>query len=264
VVLSVPQLAAVSARGSISQTEMLTNRLWGGLQVVGGVLEMAGAAALCVLPEPTMASKAGCIVFGVHGSDTAAAGLRQVWTARDTATLTQRGTVKLAETMKASPDMANSIGLSLDMIVPFGFAGSIRAARVARVTMGRINLKMHEGKAGSRLGGHTILKHVGRTEAQLRQRLIDEPRRRMVSTFYDLNAAEWAISETIRKNAPMISAWTKAPIRDLDMTTDVGKNLGFAIVRSTGKRVEVQKVIVIMRHKTYNGMPYYFVTAYLE
>ena len=65
-----------------------------------------------------MASKAGCIVFGVHGSDTAAAGLRQVWTGRDTATLIQRGTTKLAEAMKASPDIANNIGLSLDIATP--------------------------------------------------------------------------------------------------------------------------------------------------
>ncbi|MGF6369206.1 hypothetical protein OKW40_001956 [Paraburkholderia sp. RAU6.4a] len=136
VVLSAPQLSAVLARHSISPTEMLSNRLWGGLQVVGGVLEMAGAAALCVLPEPTMASKAGCVVFGAHGSDTAAAGLRQVWTGRDTATLTQQGTAKLAEAMRVSPDMADQIGLSIDMAVPFGFAGSIKAARAASVKMG--------------------------------------------------------------------------------------------------------------------------------
>ncbi|MEX3809705.1 RNase A-like domain-containing protein [Paraburkholderia sp. BR13439] len=55
VVLSAPQLAAVLSRQSINPTEMLSNRLWGGLQVVGGVLEMVGAAALCVLPEPHVA-----------------------------------------------------------------------------------------------------------------------------------------------------------------------------------------------------------------
>ncbi|NUX98391.1 hypothetical protein G5S42_01255 [Paraburkholderia sp. JPY169] len=49
VVLSAPQLAAVLSRQSISQSEMLSNRLWGGLQVVGGVLEMVGAGALCAL-----------------------------------------------------------------------------------------------------------------------------------------------------------------------------------------------------------------------
>ena len=37
----------------------------------------------------------------------------QVWTGRDTVTLTQQGTTKLADAMKASPDMANCIGLSL-------------------------------------------------------------------------------------------------------------------------------------------------------
>jgi len=134
VVLSAPQLAAVLARRSISHSEMLSNQLWGGLQVVGGVLEMVGAAALCVLPEPTRASKAGGVVFGAQGSDTAAAGLRQVWTGRDTLTLTQVGTAKLAKAMNASTDMANSIGLSIDLAVPFGFSGSIKAARAASIT----------------------------------------------------------------------------------------------------------------------------------
>ncbi|MGF6657915.1 hypothetical protein OKW34_008505 [Paraburkholderia youngii] len=201
VVLSAPQLAAVLSRQSISQSEMLSNRLWGGLQVVGGVLEMVGAGSLCALPDPTMASKAGCVVFGVHGSDSAAAGLRQVWTGQDTATLTQRGTTKLAEAMQASPDMASNIGLSLDIAVPFGFAGSIRAARAARIAIGRINLDMHEAKAGSRIGGHTLLKHVGRTEAQLRERLVNEPQRKVVSSFTNRGTAELAISEVMSSNA---------------------------------------------------------------
>jgi hypothetical protein len=222
VVLSAPQLAAVLSRQSISHTEMLSNRLWGGLQLVGGLLEMVGAGALCVLPEPTMASKAGCIVFGAHGSDTAAAGLRQVWTGRDTATLTQQGTTKLAEAMKASPDMANNIGLSLDMVVPFGFGGSIKAARAARITMGRINLQMHEAKAlNPKLGGHTILKHVEKDEAWLRTRLEREPMRKVVSSFRSLEQAERAISEALQSDAARIRAWAQtAPLKS---TIDVTK-----------------------------------------
>jgi hypothetical protein len=77
VVMSAPQLAAALSGQSISRADMATNRLWGGLAVVGGVLEMAGAAALCVAPEPTGLSKLGCVAFGVHGSDTAAAGLHR-------------------------------------------------------------------------------------------------------------------------------------------------------------------------------------------
>jgi len=264
VVLSAPQLAAVLSRQSISQSEMLSNRLWGGLQVVGGVLEMVGATALCVLPEPTMASKAGCVIFGVHGSDTASAGLRQVWTGRDTATLTQQGTTKLAEAMKASPDMANRIGLSLDMAVPFGFAGSIRAVRAARITMGEINLMEHEAKAGSRIGGHTLEKHAGRTEAQLRERLRLEPNRKRVSSFTNLEQAERAISETVQTNATRIRAWAQSPRRVTETVTKVvSGDIGYGVTRETGKLTRMNKVFVTLKYETYNGMPYYILTAYV-
>ncbi|MCC8401171.1 hypothetical protein LJ655_04550 [Paraburkholderia sp. MMS20-SJTN17] len=265
VVLSAPQLAAVLTRQSISQTEMLSNRLWGGLRLVGGLLEMVGAGALCVMPEPTMASKAGCIVFGAHGSDTAAAGLRQVWTGRDTATLTQQGTAKLAEAMKASPDMANNIGLSLDMVVPFGFAGSIKAARVAGVTMGRIRLMDHEAKAGSRIGGHTFEKHVGRTEAQLLERLRLEPRRKRVSSFTNLERAEWAISEVMRIDTARIRNWAKSSGSGgpLTLIQRVAGDVGYGITRETGKLTRMNEVVVVLKYQTYNGIPYYILTAYV-
>ncbi|MGF6918175.1 RNase A-like domain-containing protein [Paraburkholderia sp. 40] len=266
VVLSAPQLAAVLSRQSISPTEMLSNRLWGGLQVVGGVLEMVGAAALCVLPEPTMASKAGCVVFGVHGSDTASAGVRQIWTGRDTATLTQQGTTKLAEAMKASPDMANNIGLSVDMIVPFGFAGSIKAARVASVTMGRINLQMHEAKAiNPRLGGHTILKHVEKDEAWLRERLEREPQKRVASSFHSLQVAELAISDVMNSNTLKIQSWVQSPRNRIPLTLvkKVSGDIGYGVTRKTNKLTKMNEVTVILKFQVYNNMPYYILTAHV-
>ncbi|MBB5504133.1 RNase A-like domain-containing protein [Paraburkholderia atlantica] len=264
VVLSAPQLAAILTRGSISQTEMLSNRLWGGLQVAAGVAEMVGAAALCVLPEPTMASKAGCVVFGVHGSDTAASGLRQILTGQDTATLTQQIATRLAESLKARPDLANQIGVSLDIAVPFGLIGSIKAARVARITIGRISLDAHEGEVGSRIGGHTILKHVGRTEAQLRERLRLEPNRRVVSSFRDLAAAEWAISRVMDSNTSRIRNWAQSnPRRDLVLYQDVGRKVGYGVIRATGEFKHMSTVQVVFRFEEYNGMPYYIFTSYL-
>ncbi|MGF6479454.1 RNase A-like domain-containing protein [Paraburkholderia sp. JPY419] len=263
-VLSAPQLAAILTRGSISQTEMLSNRLWGGLQVAAGVAEMVGAAALCALPEPTMASKAGCVMFGVHGSDTAASGLRQMLTGQNTATLTQQSATKLAESLKARPDLANQIGVSLDIAVPFGLIGSIRAARVARITMGRISLDAHEAKAGSRNGGHTILKHVGRTEAQLRERLRLESERRVVSSFRDLAAAEWAISKVMESNTSKIRNWAQSnPRRDLVLYQDVGRKVGYGIIRATGEFKHMSTIQVVFRFEEYNGMPYYIFTSYL-
>ncbi|MBN3804309.1 hypothetical protein GXB81_14795 [Paraburkholderia sp. Ac-20336] len=237
---------------------MLSNRLWGGLQVAAGVVEMIGASTPCVLPEPTMAGKAGCVVFGVHGSDTAAAGLRQVLTGLNIATLTQQSATKLAETLKARPDIANQIGLSLDIAVPFGFASSIKAARAARITIGRINLHAHEAKMGSSIGGHTILKHVERTEAQLRERLQLEPRRQVVSSFASLERAEWAISEVISANTTRIQTWAKTAVRNstLDLVKTVPGEIGYGITRSTGKLTSMNRVIVVLKYQVYNGMPY--------
>ncbi|MGF6371553.1 RNase A-like domain-containing protein [Paraburkholderia sp. 32] len=265
VVLSAPQMAAVLARQSITQTEMLSNRLWGGLQIVGGVLEMVGASALCVIPEPTMLTKAGCVVFGVHGSGTAAAGLRQVWTGQDTATLTQQGTTKLAEAMKASPDIANNIGLSLDMVVPFSFAGSIKAVRAARITMGEINLNMHEAKTLRGVGGHTLLKHVGKDEAWLRQRLKDEPRIKAATSFKDQKTAEKAISEVMMGETTRIRSWsqstTSAPLR---LTRHISGDVGYGVVRKTGQFAKGNKVLVVLKREIYNGMPYYVLTAFID
>jgi hypothetical protein len=168
--------------------------------------------------------------------------------------------------MKASPDMANNIGLSVDMIVPFGFAGSIKAARVASVTMGRINLQMHEAKTLRGIGGHTILKHVGRTEAQLRERLRLEPKREVVSSFVNIERAEWTISEVMRSNAARIQAWTQSSIRrvPLDLVTTIPGEIGYGITRETGRLTSMNRVIVILKYQTHNGMPYYILTAYVE
>jgi hypothetical protein len=264
VVLSAPQLAAVLSRQSISQAEMMSNRLWGGLQILGGVLEMAGASVLCVAPEPTGLSKLGCVTFGVHGADTAAAGIHQIWTGFDTATLTYQGASKLAEVMKAPPEMADHIGLSLDLGVSFGVAGMLKAARVSSVTMGRISLMQHEAMPGSRIGGHTIAKHVGRSEAELWARLAAEPRIKVASSFESLSVAEDAISMVMRSNTSRVKVWAASNASQMCLIQDVGSKVGYGVIRSTGEFVPLSKVKLFLRRGVHNGMPYFILTAYLD
>jgi hypothetical protein len=266
VVMSPVQLAAVVSNQSLDVTAMATNRLWGGLQLVGGVLEMMGAGVLCVMPEPTGASKLGCVAFGAHGVDTAAAGLRQVWTARDTETLTQQGVGKLAEAMRVSPEAAGRIGLSLDIAVPFGIAGMVKAARVSSVTLGRISLIRHEATmANPRLGGHTIARHVGRTEAQLRERLKLEPGIRIASSFSNVEMAEWSISYVMQRNASKVKAWVISGNDGsrLDLIEKVGRDVGYGVVRQTGEFQKLDRVFIVLKRERYNGMPYYILTSYL-
>lgn len=225
-----------------------------------------GAAALCVMPEPTMASKVGCIAFGLHGSDVAGTGLKQVWTGQDTRTLVQQGTTKLAEAMRVAPDLADNIGLSLDIAVPFGISGMLGAVRASSIQMGRINLAMHEAKPGSQLGGHTLLKHVGKTEAELRARLVAEPSKLRVSSFTNQQIAEWAISEVMRANTAQISSWVRSgsSSRMPPLRKHVGRSVGVVLARGAQKPVPGQTVVVLLKREQYNGMPYYILTAYVD
>lgn len=266
VVLSPVQMAAVLAGESLSQEATLSNRLWGGLSLVGGVLEMTGAAALCVLPEPTAMSKAGCIVFGVHGSDVAGTALKQIWTGQDTRTLVQQGTAKLAETMRVSPDLADNIGLSLDIAVPAGLSSVLGAVRATSIQLGRINLAMHEAKSYTKgPGGHTLLKHVGKTEAELRARLAAESARDTVSSFTNRHVAEWAVSEVMRLHATRIAGWARSnSFRPLPLKQNTGRSIGIVLDRGAQKAIPGKTAVVILKREQYNGMPYYVITSYVE
>ena len=164
VTLSPVQMAAILHGKTISEGETMSNRLWGGLGVVSGVVEMFGAGVLCVVPEPTMLSKAGCVVVGSHSLDTITASFKQVITGRQTST----ATAQLAEIA----------------------AG---AARVGAVYSGRIRLLDHEG---AKLG-HTIARHIGKTPEQLKARFLEPRAPAASSSFFNVRQAELVISEVL-------------------------------------------------------------------
>jgi hypothetical protein len=266
IVLSPVQLAAVLKDDSVSNDATLQNRMWGGLKLVGGVLEITGAGVLCVLPEPTLLTKAGCVLMGAHGGDTTGTALRQIWTGQDSQSLTQSGSAALARALGASAESANNIGLTVDIAVPFAAASIVGAARVATIRSGRISLIEHEALAVRGIGGHTIAKHVGRTEAQLRARLLAETKIPVASTFTNLQVAEAAISKTLRAHGTAIKSWaqTAGPNQRLDILHDLGTSVGFGVVRSSGSRLNMSKVFVVLKMQTYNGKPYYILTAFLK
>ena len=55
--ISPVQLAGVLDYHTVSEAEAFGNRLLGGLELALGTVELMGAAALCVVPEPTMLTK---------------------------------------------------------------------------------------------------------------------------------------------------------------------------------------------------------------
>jgi len=258
IVLTPVQLAAVLHGEQVHSQESAANRFWGAAKVVGGALELLGAGGLLAVPEPTMLTKAAGGVLGVHGLDTLQAGARQVWTGDNTKTLTQQGGEAIAYELGADKSTAETTGTVVDIVVPLIVASIVVAARIAAVRAGRLVLAEEEAA-----GGHTIARHVARTEAQLRARLAAQTGITAASSFSDIKAAETVISDALKAYGPQIRAWSAAGrLGQFKRTYDAGKVIGYGVVRATGNMTNMQKVLFILRPTTQNGKLYYLLTAF--
>ena len=268
IALTPVQMAAVLGGEEVPESASLSNRLWGTLGLVGGVVELVGAGVLCLAPEPTMVTKAGCVVLGVHGFDTLATSGRQVWTGTPQRTVTAVTASSAAEALGASRETADGIGLAVDVAVPLAVAAGLGAARIIAVTRGgRIRLVEHEAAAGSRLGGHTMARHVGQTDAQLlaRVRTATRPGPKAVSTFADLATAERAITETLRVNAAAVRAWSRgaaAGSKSPELEHVLGYVVGRGVQFGSTAVNDLSGVRIILKMESYNGKPFYILTAY--
>lgn len=263
VALTPVQLAAVLQGEDLSESDMLSNRIWGGVNVVFGVFELIGAGALLLAPEPTMATKVGGAALGVHGTDTFQSGLRQAWSGRTEQSYTHKSAAALAIALGADEDTAHKIGTGIDVAVPLVVTAGVGAARILAIRGGRIALVEHEAVAGARTGGHTIARHVGKTEAELRARLAAE-RIPVASTFKTLAQAERVLYQALRQNRRTVEGWAKtAQVNDKLVINYVGSEvIGEGVVRATGALTQFTKARIVLKMGTYGGKPYYILTAF--
>jgi hypothetical protein len=134
---------------------------------------------------------------------------------------------------------------------------------VASITAGRIYLVQHEAKYLKGPGGHTIAKHVGKTEEELRARLVRERHLISASSFTDLRAAEKAISDMLSANRSRIMSWSSTGDPRLELRQSFSRPLGKVLMRKSGKLDEARTVTVVLRNEEYNEMPYYILTAFV-
>lgn len=257
-VLTPLQLAAIFNQETIEAGGSLKDRLWGAATAVGGALELVGAGALLLAPEPTTLTKVAGTALGAHGIDTATTGIRQVFSGRPETTLTANTAKSAATALGVDEKNAALIGLSVDIAVPL-LLGLVGAARVLAIRRGAISLAAEEAA-----GGHTIARHVGRSEAQLRARLVAETRIRAATTFRSLSEAEEVVAKALRANKEAITAWSKTAATNArqTITYDAGKRIGFGVVRSTNAVQEMTRVAVVIQKVESNGRLYFVLTAY--
>jgi len=267
VVLSPGQFAAALSGGTLDGGPDGWTRFWGGTKLLFGGIEALGAGALLLAPEPTMLTKVGGAALGAHGCDTMQSGSRQLWTGHETTTLTSEGTAALAAALGVDEATAGKIGEGIDLAVPVTLTFGLGAARVATIRSGRIVLAEHEAAALRGVGGHTIARHIGQTDAQLLARLGSNTRITAASTFASVREAEAAVTSVFQANTVAISAWarTAAPNARQAFSTVAGSGgVGRVMVRSATMSVPGRTIRRVLKKEVYQGKLYYILTAFPE
>jgi len=264
IAMSPVQLAAVLSDKSVTESETMSNRLLGGLDLLMGSLELAGATALCMAPEPTGLTKAACIVVGAHSMDSINTAANRVLTGQNIRTATYQTAVALAKQFGADDKTAWNIGLTVDVGVPAAFGLSVGASRIVYVRAGTFKISEHEAVQYVKAGGHTVAKHVAIPDQELLARLARSPQMQSVSSYYSVQQAEKAISSALKANRIKIIYWANsgAGAKPLELVYRTGSAVGYGFRQGKNVKETSTAVRVVLLKQTYNGKPYYVLTSY--
>ena len=133
-----------------------------------------------------------------------------------------------------------------------------RAKRVAMQPSERYDLGRDEAR-----GGHTLDRHVGKSDAELRARLESESIS-ADSTYADRATAEMAVAAAVRENSGKIDRWQHRPggHSNLVLDYDSASPLGTSIHRGDTQSFACSHAVAIL--KWLSPSEYYVLTSYPE
>ncbi|MGO9087345.1 MAG: RNase A-like domain-containing protein [Candidatus Sulfotelmatobacter sp.] len=115
-------------------------------------------------------------------------------------------------------------------------------------------------------GGHTLRKHVGRTDAELRERLEREREISAASTWNDRTSAESAVGAAIAEQSGKISRWLARqsghPNLVLDYDRDSSHPFGSTLRRGEDRVQPCSHALIVLKWDGPNS--YHVLTAYPE
>jgi len=113
-------------------------------------------------------------------------------------------------------------------------------------------------------GGHTLERHVGKTESQLAQRLAKETRISGASSFTYRSVAESAIAEAMDRNQSAIDSWMKKRANRYTIDYDANRIIGITLRRRASKATQTSRFRIVLQRSTKLSPGYFILTAYPE
>ena len=124
---------------------------------------------------------------------------------------------------------------------------------------GRYDLERDEER-----GGHTVKKHVGRTDRQLKERLEHERNISAASTWTDLDTAETTVAAGLRAERGRIENWMRRgyPRANLALHYDAGRIIGRSLRRGDSNTADCTASVIVLRADGPDS--FYVLTTYPE
>jgi hypothetical protein len=137
-----------------------------------------------------------------------------------------------------------------------------RAAAASRSASG----PSHDLSDDEAAGGHTLKKHVGRTDEQLQQRLSRERNISAASTYTDRQTAEAVVGTVLQQQQPKIQRWLERqgghPNLVLDYDGDPAHPIGRTLRRGESQTEPCPDAVVLLKFVDQDR--YYVLTTYPE
>jgi Bacterial CdiA-CT RNAse A domain len=113
-------------------------------------------------------------------------------------------------------------------------------------------------------GGHTVKKHVGRTDVELAERLERERDISAASTWTDLDTAEATVAEALRAERGRVENWMRRGGRrpNLALHYDASRVIGRSLRRGDSQTVECTRAVIVLRADGPDS--FYVLTTYPE
>jgi Bacterial CdiA-CT RNAse A domain len=140
-----------------------------------------------------------------------------------------------------------------------------RASQPSRATEGtRGASERYDLGRDEERGGHTLSRHVARTDAQLEERLRRERNLSAASTWTDRGTAETTVAETLRAERGRVENWVRGgyPRANLALHYSAGRPIGRSLRRGESTPVTCTEAVIVLRADGPDS--YYVLTTYPE
>jgi len=108
---------------------------------------------------------------------------------------------------------------------------------------------VHDLSADEALGGHTLQRHVGKSDADLIERLRREPQISSASTYTDRETAERLIAAALQADNRALAAWRKRSGRRPNFVVRYRADhvIGRSIARGHSNAVSCDRSVIVLR-----------------